>query len=210
LRLHLGGGQAALGLGGGIHWHAQVGIDYIATDDKRQDIPYVRLTDRDGTVTEFRTADANEDKLAHGERRRMDCIDCHNRPTHSLSYTPERVVDAALARGAISPAIPFARSHAIEALKASYPDREAADHEIDQQLRRTYPAKDPAIDQLIRTTQFLYSRNVFPAMNVTWGTHANNLGHTDSPGCFRCHDDQHKSADGRAIRQDCDLCHDIQ
>jgi hypothetical protein len=58
--------------------------------------------------------------------------------------------------------------------------------------------------------QQLYATNVFPAMNVTWGTHANNLGHTDSPGCFRCHDDQHKTSDGRVIRQDCDLCHDIQ
>jgi hypothetical protein len=57
--------------------------------------------------------------------------------------------------------------------------------------------------------------NVFPAMDVTWGTYPNHIGHFDADGqmsetgCFRCHDEQHVSADGEAISQDCDLCHAI-
>jgi hypothetical protein len=150
----------------------------------------------------------------------MDCVDCHNRPTHAFAATPERAVDAALVRGAIPITLPFARRQAVQVLTATYPDRATANREISRRLREFYTATDgtsaPAseavdgLEQLVRTTQFLYGRNVFPAMKVSWGTHQDNLGHTDAPGCFRCHDDQHKTSDGRAIRQDCDLCHDIQ
>jgi len=38
----------------------------------------------------------------------------------------------------------------------------------------------------------------------------NNIGHMDSPGCFRCHDDSHKTKDGMAIGQDCETCHAIE
>jgi hypothetical protein len=220
LILHVGGGLPQFGLGAGIHWHTnpQNEIEFVATDAKRQEIPYVRLKDKDGKVHEFRTPDADESKIAAGERREMDCVDCHNRPTHDFFATPERAVDAAIARGAISPALPFARRQAVEVLKGSYADRATADREIDQRLRAFYSANDGAsgtsraadLDQLVTTTRFLYERNIFPAMNVTWGTHLSNLGHTDAPGCFRCHDDQHKAADGRVIKQDCDLCHEVQ
>jgi len=46
-------------------------------------------------------------------------------------------------------------------------------------------------------------------MNVTWGTYRNDIGHVDSPGCFRCHDDSHQTTDGKVIAQDCELCHSI-
>ena len=217
LVLHIGGGLPQLGQPAGIHWHTnpQNEIEYVATDDKRQEIPYVQLKTADGVVREFRTAEGTDAKLANRERRRMDCVDCHNRPTHEFLATPERAVDAALARGAIPAALPFARRQAVAALKADYTDRATADREIAQRLRSFYAANDPPgqdaeVDRLVKTAQFLYARNVFPAMKVTFGTHLTNVGHTDAPGCFRCHDDQHKSADGRVIRQDCDLCHDIQ
>jgi len=114
--------------------------------------------------------------------------------------------------------LPFARRQAVEVLKVAYADRPSAERDIGQRLRAFYgqnyaslvPAHGGEIDQLVQAAQRLYGRNVFPGMNVTWGTHENNLGHTDAPGCFRCHDDQHKTADGRVIKQDCDLCHDIQ
>jgi hypothetical protein len=219
LTLHIGGGLPQYGLGAGIHWHTnpQNEVDYIAADPKRQQIPWVRLKGADGKVHEYRTPDANDAQISGAEPRRMDCVDCHNRPTHDFFASPERAVDAAIARGSISSALPFSRRETVEALKATYPDRPTAEQGISERLRGFY-AKDAAmvsshkadIDQLVVTAQFLYGRNVFPAMKVTWGTHPNNLGHTDAPGCFRCHDDQHKSADGRVIRQDCDLCHDIQ
>jgi hypothetical protein len=132
--------------------------------------------------------------------------------------SPERAVDAALARGLIATSLPFARREAVAALTATYPDQASADEQIAKRLAAFYAAADPPstpvpkadLDQLVKTVQFLYARNVFPAMKVSWGTHLSNVGHTDAPGCFRCHDDQHKSADGRVIRQDCELCHEIQ
>jgi hypothetical protein len=217
LTLHIGGGQPQLGLGAGIHWHTSPDneIEYVAKDETRQEIPYVRLKSGD-KIYEFCAPEIAATTVPAGERRRMDCVDCHNRPTHAFFATPERAVDAAMATGAISPAIPFARQQAVEALKATYPDRAAAENAIATRLRAFYADKHAAeasgdsLDRLVRSTQALYARNVFPAMNVSWGTHPNNLGHTDAPGCFRCHDDQHKTAEGRVIRQDCEMCHTIQ
>jgi hypothetical protein len=221
LILHIGGGLPQFGLGAGIHWHTnpQNEIEFVATDPQRTEIPYVRLKDGGGKVYEFRAPDVTDEQIAAGERRQMDCVDCHNRPTHAFLATPERAVDEALARGAIPAALPFVRRESVAALKATSPDRAAADREIGDRLRAFYRANNEGastgpdaqlLDQLVRTVRFLHARNVFPAMNVTWGTHPDHLGHTDAPGCFRCHDDQHKSADGRVIRQDCDLCHELQ
>ena len=193
-------------------------IEYVATDEQRQTIPYVRLTDRQGNVREYRVAGISDADLARGEHRQMDCVDCHNRPSHMFAASPERAIDAAIAQGLIPRGVPFIRREAVAALKVAYPDRDTAQREIDRRLRAFYSAKYPQVaevhggdlEQAVRSTQLAYSRNVFPQMNVTWGTHENNLGHVDSPGCFRCHDDNHKSADGHVISQDCSLCHDIQ
>ena len=148
----------------------------------------------------------------------MDCMDCHNRPSHPFSPSPERAVDGAMSIGEIPRALPFARREAVDALKASYRDQASAERDLSERLRAFYgrnyaqiaASRGTDVDQLVRTVQGLYRRNVFPTMKVSWGTHENNLGHMDSPGCFRCHDDNHKTADGRTIRQDCDLCHQIQ
>ena len=219
LNMLVGGPGRPTSTGRAIHWHANpdVRIEYVFTDTERQMIPLVRATDRSGRVKEYRAEGTTDDQLAKGERRRMDCMDCHNRPSHPFSATPERAVDAAIARGEISRDLPFARREAVEALKVEYPDRAAAEQQIDQRLKTFYgknyaalvPAHGSDIDNLVLTTKRLYGRNVFPLMKVTWGSHENNLGHTDSLGCFRCHDDQHKTADGRVIKQDCDLCHDM-
>jgi hypothetical protein len=213
LVMHVGGGLPGLGAAGGIHWHnnPQIEIDFVAADAAREMIPYVRLKDASGKVTEFRAADADDNKIASAERRRMDCVDCHNRPTHKFFASPERAVDLALSRGAIPVKLPFARKRSVEVLTATYPDRDTAQKEIAQRLRAAYGAQSgPDVDQLVKAVQFLQARSVFPAMKVTWGTHPDNLGHTDAQGCFRCHDDQHKSADGRVISQDCALCHEVQ
>ena len=96
----------------------RIEIEYVATDEKRQEIPYVRLKGQDGKFVEFRTADGTDEKIAAGERRRMDCVDCHNRPTHDFFASPERAVDVAMARGAIPSTMPFARRQVIEAVAA--------------------------------------------------------------------------------------------
>jgi nitrate/TMAO reductase-like tetraheme cytochrome c subunit len=215
LQLHVGGGSRALSIGTGIHWHMNLDneIEYIATDDTRATIPYVRLRDRSGQVREFVVEGTTPDQLAAGTRRRMDCMDCHNRPAHTFHASPERAVDAAIAQGRIPRKLPFARREVVTAIGEMYGDRTAALEGIARRLRQFYgDGRTDArlLDRTVRTAQDVWSRNVFPAMNVTWGIYPNHLGHVDAPGCFRCHDDEHKAADGSVIRQDCELCHTIE
>jgi nitrate/TMAO reductase-like tetraheme cytochrome c subunit len=211
MQVHVGGGSEKLGIATGIHWHMNISneIEYIAADPSREKIPFVRLKSPDGRVTEYSVAGTPPDQLK-GEVRRMDCIDCHNQPAHRFEGTPERAVDNAMAAGLLPRALPFARREAVAAVSAVYADREAAMAGIEAKMRGFYqsnPADQKLIEQAVRAAQGVYARNVFPRMAVKWGTYPNNLGHVDTPGCFRCHDDEHKSPDGRVIRQDCELCH---
>jgi hypothetical protein len=216
LRLHVGGPTAGTGTGAGIHWHTNPAnaIEYVALDHKREQIAYVRRTAPDGTVHEYYADGVTPESLDGKERRRMDCLDCHNRPAHTFSISPEREVDGAVRAGLISATIPFIRRDAIRALKAAYPSREEAGPAIERSIRKGVPASadvDQAmLQQAIATTQAIYARSVFPAMNITWGSYANHNGHTTSNGCFRCHDEQHKTRQGRALGQDCELCHAIE
>ena len=197
-----------------IHWHADpsVRVEYIATDHERQMIPYVRVTNAQGQTKEYVAADATEGAGMGGERRTMDCIDCHNTVGHPIAATPERAVDRAISGAQVSRHLPYARRESIRLLKATYPDQDAAAHAIDHGLRGFYKSHSGAIDEpaLARTIaalQDLYRRNVFPAMQVTWGTYPDNRGHMTSTGCFRCHDDSHKAKDGSTISADCEYCH---
>lgn len=219
LRVHVGGGDTRQGRATGIHWHMNLAnaIEYAATDKQRQTIPYVRMTDGQGHVSEFISPGFSREQLKTMTLRRMDCTDCHNRPSHVIEPTPERAVNRAMAAGGISPTLPFIHREAVNALKASYPSQEAAAAGIDRSLRAFYatqpqlPAgREGDIDGAIRAVQAIYRANVFPDMRVTFGTYANNIGHIDSPGCFRCHDDTHVASDGRKIGQDCETCHAIE
>ena len=216
LQLHVGGGSRALGIGTGIHWHMNLDnqIEYVATDSSRQTIPYVRFTGPDGEVREYVVEGTTDAQVAQGVRRRMDCMDCHNRPAHTFSASPERAVDASIAQGQIPRELPFVRREAVASVGAEYADRATALEGIARRLEGFYSAQegaDPAlVARAVTATQDVWSRNVFPAMNVSWGTYPNHLGHVDAPGCFRCHDDQHTTADGSVIRQDCELCHSFQ
>jgi nitrate/TMAO reductase-like tetraheme cytochrome c subunit len=220
MQVHVGGGSERLGIAQGIHWHMNVAneVEYIATDDKRQVIPWVRVKDRFGNVREFSAEGVTAEQLARGERRRMDCMDCHNRPSHPMAATPERAVDELIARGAIPRTLPFVRREAVKALKVTYPTQEAAGEGISRTLRdfyrsqypQAYMSQRPDVEKAVQATEGIYRRNVFPEMNVTFGTYPNNIGHMDFPGCFRCHDDNHKSKEGKAIGQDCESCHTIE
>jgi hypothetical protein len=143
----------------------------------------------------------------------MDCIDCHNRPAHVFDPNPERAVDAAIALGQIPRDLPFARREALAALETPYDSRQAAMTGIEAKLRAVYHAEaggtSTALARTIAGVQSVYARNVFPAMRVGWGTYPNNIGHVAFQGCFRCHDDDHKTSDGSALGQDCQSCHDI-
>lgn len=213
LTMFVGGGSAALGVGTGIHWHMNLDneIEYIATDPQRSVIPYVRLRTRDGTIREYTTPGTTPEQLAQGERRRMDCLDCHSRPAHAFSFTPERALNEAIAQNRIPRDLPFVRREALAAITPEYPDKQAALQAIADRLRehyRQYPSLEAgAVERAIAGTQDLWARNVFPAMKVTWGTYPNHISHIDTPGCFRCHDDEHATKDGRVIKQDCEMCH---
>jgi len=220
LQVHVGGGSDRLGIAQGIHWHMNVAneVEYIATDDKRQVIPWVRIKDRNGHIAEFVADGAKPEELAKGERRRMDCMDCHNRPSHPMAATPERAINELMARGDVPKTLPFVRRETVTSLKASYATQEGADAGISRMLRDFYRTNYPTqymtarqdVEKAVRATVGVYGRNVFPEMKVQFGTYPSNIGHIDSPGCFRCHDDNHKSKDGKKIGQDCDTCHSIQ
>ncbi|HEX5075229.1 MAG TPA: NapC/NirT family cytochrome c, partial [Gemmatimonadaceae bacterium] len=215
LRLHVGGGSRRLGSGSGIHWHMNLDnqIDFLAGDDREEVIPYVRVTGRQGQVREYFAEGTTRDQIDGKPLRRMDCMDCHNRPAHTFDISPERAVNAALADGRIPRQLPFVRREAVNAVRESYPDKQSALAEIGRRLSRFYDERggvDPAlVRRAVAATQDVWANNVFPAMRVTWGTYPNHIGHVDSPGCSRCHDDSHKAADGKVISQDCELCHTL-
>jgi nitrate/TMAO reductase-like tetraheme cytochrome c subunit len=214
---------------GGRTWQGSVGIHgrhldegsrihYISIDDQRQVIPVVYYTDDKGKTIEYVSSDiqATKQQLDAGERRSMDCVDCHNRPTHAFEL-PESAVNKHMAAGFISPELPFIRKKAVELLKADYPDRDTARQHIVDGVKSFYHASYPAIydsrralvEQSAENIANIYLRNIFPEMKMTWGVHPNNLGHNDFPGCFRCHDGSHVSADGQTISNDCSACHNL-
>jgi hypothetical protein len=218
LRLRIGGVDAT-GRPTGIHWHVaeQNVVEYIALDTERQKIGYVKLTTGDGESREYYAEGVTEAELAGGERRRMDCVDCHNRPSHSFARSADRAVNEALAAGAIAKDLPFVKREAVAALIVPYPDRSTADTQIVERVtafyRDGYPAlwssRQSDITRSVLAVQGLHRRNVFPAMKVTFGTHPDNKGHMEFPGCFRCHDELHKTRDGKVIAQDCSTCHEV-
>ena len=214
------GGLAAAGYAGihGRHLDDGSRIRYISIDDQRQVIPVVYYTDSTGKTTEFVSSDvkATRQQLEKGENRSMDCLDCHNRPAHTFEL-PENAVDLRMSQGCISPELPFIRKKAVEVLKVNYPDRETAKksniNSIVTFYRDTYPSvnntKRAVVEQSADAVAGIYLRNVFPQMKVGWGIHPNYLGHNDYPGCFRCHDGSHTSADGQTITNDCTACHNL-
>jgi len=214
------GGHTSTGSGGihGRHVDDGARIRYISTDERRQVIPVVYYTDDKGKTVEFVSTDikVSKQELEKGEHRAMDCIDCHNRPTHAFEL-PENAVDQRMSRGLISPELPFIRKKAVELLKVNYPDRETAQKQIVEGITNYYKATYPEIytgkramlEQSADNAARIYMRNIFPEMKVNWGVHPNNLGHNDFPGCFRCHDGSHTSADGQTISNDCNACHNL-
>ena len=217
LLLKIGGSLAQTGVGiHGRHLAEGRTIQYAAADRERQIIPEVILTEPPGKQTVFRSDPGAGAKRPLAGLRTMDCVDCHNRPTHTFQL-PERAVDDAISAARISGDLPAIKKAAVEALTQKYSNRDAATQQIETRLsefyRRKYPDiyrnKRPLLDASIGQVRAIYLRNIFPAMNVGWGTYPNNLGHMDFPGCFRCHDGNHTSADGRTIPNDCDTCHKL-
>lgn len=200
----------------GIHWHVDPGVQirYLA-DEKRQTIFDVEMRTPDGKVTRFSPPEGAK-APAGAVWRVMDCVDCHNRPSHTFR-APDQEVDAALLAGRIPTDLPFVRREAVRLLQGNYASQSAAEAAIAEGLQAFYKKEYPQVGnqraKAIRDTATVlgevYSSNVFPSMNIEWGTYPNHIGHERAPGCFRCHDDQHTASNGRAIAQDCSTCHGL-
>jgi nitrate/TMAO reductase-like tetraheme cytochrome c subunit len=212
--LHLGGRESFSHLTG-IHGVHLGHIEYIATDSTRTTIPWVQKRNDNGSTIDFLSSTANG-VAPKGERRVMDCIDCHNRASHTF-VTAEEAINRAMAEGVISPDLPWVHKKGLELLKGNYASQDEARVKIPAQLVAFYRATNPSVlstkAALVKSAGeglvTLYSQNVFPDMKVTWGTHPNHIGHQTYPGCFRCHDGDHSAKDGKSITQDCAACHNL-
>ncbi len=220
LLMKIGGGNIEAGPTSGIHWHMNIGneVTYATLDRERQVIPWVRSKKPDGTVRIYRDTDLNisDDSVKNLFTRRMDCIDCHNRPTH-IYHPPARSVDHVMALGWIDPKLPNVKSVTVKALETPYTTKERALDSIRLVIKEYYAQQYPdvassraaAIDSAVAETQRIYGRNYFPEMQVSWKKFPDNLGHLYYKGCFRCHDGKHKSDDGQVLSKDCNTCHTI-
>ena len=218
LLIKTGGGDPSLGSeAAGIHWHMNIAnkIEY-RSDPTRQNISWVRRTDRDGNVTEYTAAGSAAGAISKLEQRRMDCIDCHNRPTHVYT-SPDRAVDQAMAANRISTALPFAKQQGVQILTVAYKTTGEAQAAIAKQIPAYYQEKYPQVasthagdvQNLVTELQRIFRENIFPEMKVDWRTHPDNVGHYYFNGCFRCHDGSHTSKDGKVISKECNSCHTV-
>jgi mono/diheme cytochrome c family protein len=217
LIMKTGGGSEREGLGRGIHWHIENEVYFLATDDLQQDIPYVRVVDRDGKVSEYYDVGSGytPDLIAGTKLEQMDCITCHNRVTHTIPK-PDEAVDEALKKGLLPAELPFIREQALGALGHLYvTDEEGAQAIADvgvfyeENYPELYAEREEDIEGALNRLRELYAQMVFREQRIDWTTHPDNLGHRDDPGCFRCHDGKHLTPSGEAIRLECNLCHSI-
>jgi hypothetical protein len=216
LLVKVGGADASKGPVEGIHWHMNVStrMEYIATDESRQTIPWVRVTNREtGAVTVYQS---QNNPLTPQQKtlpvRVLDCVDCHNRPTH-IFYSPYRALDHSLWLQRIDASIPYIKAKAAEALvkAAGAVSQEHGIELVAQKLSKDYPdhQDEPKIRQAISETQKIFYENFFPEMKTDWKVRPDNIGHYIWPGCFRCHDGSHVNETGRVISNECNACHII-
>ncbi|MFQ5797191.1 MAG: cytochrome c3 family protein [Bacteroidota bacterium] len=220
LLMKIGGGHQETGPTTGIHWHMNIAhkITYVAADSQKQVIPWVRSEDYQGNAVEYVSTEypLSEQEIAESKKYRMDCMDCHNRPTH-VFYPPDELVNLWLALGRIDPKLPYVKSTVVEALAQPYSSRQVAVDSVEIIIREFYDTEYSdlsqtsarAIENAVEETRKTYSRNFFPSMGVSWRKYPNNVGHLYDIGCFRCHDGNHVSPDGKVLSRDCNTCHTI-
>jgi hypothetical protein len=212
----------ALGLENGIHWHInpKVNIEYVASNMKRESVLWVKYTNLEtGEVSIYKDENNEVDEAALDtlEHRRMDCLDCHNRPSHDY-LSPSKYFDEAVTAGKISRNLPEIKLEAMGILARDFPTLDSAYNYIESKLVAFYKSSYPEVLDTnqaelyaaIEEIQHQYSQNAFPFMKVKWSDYPNYLGHQENPGCFRCHNDNFKSETGRVISRDCNLCHIIK
>jgi hypothetical protein len=215
--LNTGGGDETTGRATGIHLHMALEgqVEYIATDERLQEIPWVRMTDPAGNELIYRSdGRPSSDPRPEGELRNLDCMDCHNRPAHKFR-SPQHAVDIYLSIGHIDPLLPFIKREAVAALTQPYPDKATAKAQIGLSIMHFYRTNyadqyetlKPGVHQAIDGVREIYERNFFPSMAVDWRAYPDNIGHLYSPGCFRCHEGNHVNQHGERLSHECNICH---
>ncbi len=221
LRMKIGNEQSAKGIQKGIHWHINkdVKIEYIASTKDREHIPWVRyinLTTGDTTVFYDSLEPIPDKKLTSYTLREIDCMDCHNRPSHKFR-PPQDFIDEAMATGDISQDLPEIKKVIMQLLTNTFRNTDTALIAIKNGIQNYYKTNYPEvfsnnkelIDQAVASVQNEFKLNIFPEMNTSWNVYPNHIGHLVYNGCFRCHSGTHVSKDGKTIPKDCNLCHDI-
>jgi hypothetical protein len=219
LLLNIGGGGTQ-GHAEGIHWHVAKShhMEYIATDHDRKDIVWVRLTKDDGSVAEYTMGGASLDadvKTAHAPRS-VDCLDCHNRPSHNYR-SPIKIVNQAMHLGKIDVSLPYIKREAVTALDQTYDTLPNALQAIEAHITNFYQEEYPdiltekpdAVSTSIAALKSVFQENLFPEMKVSWKAYPDHVGHSEFIGCFRCHGSELETGEGETISKDCNLCHTI-
>ena len=201
-----------------IHWHVSENqnVSFISSEDHKE-IYEVTLTDQQGKEIVFKRQDVPEGAKASGVHRNiMDCMDCHNRPTH-VFLCAEDALDKKLVEGVIPREIPYIKRQALKAVNGKYASQDAARRGIAKELmdwyREHYPElvqkSEDAFKVAVKGVQMAYVENVYPRMNIGWETYMSFSCHRNDSGCFRCHNNDFATEAGRKITQDCDACHII-
>ncbi len=217
--IKIGEGKTDEGVRSGIHWHVNDANEiYYGSDKSRQNIPYVVWKTKDGKEEIFQSTNVAKNVIdeAKKEMRRMDCLDCHNRPSH-IYHQPDQEVNHAISMGLIDRSLPFIKTVAVDALEKDYANKAEALSSINDYISTFYSGNYPqvagskaqSVSQAIAAVQKLYGRNYFPEMKADWKHYPNNIGHLYYDGCFRCHDGQHKTSSGKIINNKCESCHTI-
>lgn len=211
------GGHDVTGKPSGIHWHVNKDIEvwYYPEDHARQHIPFIKTISKiSGKESIYLEKGFPIEKVDFSKLRKMDCIDCHNRPSH-IYHEPDKAINKLLQYGEIDSTLPYIKSIAVQVLEDKYYTRKEALEKIELKMKdfysnnyaSVYQQKNSAILSAVKSVQTVYQRNYFPEMNVSWRKYPNNIGHTYYDGCFRCHDDNHIEKTGKRITADCNQCH---
>jgi nitrate/TMAO reductase-like tetraheme cytochrome c subunit len=215
-----GGGNDGLMPGAGIHYHmlAERKVEFIARDAQRQEIAWIRVTSADGQIKEYSNSDEplTDEERTQLEVHRMECVDCHSRPAHRFP-APMNSVNEAIGAGRIARTLPRIKEASVRALDGGYASTDEAMEQIAQRLREFYEEEAPGLldgrsaefAAVAPVLQQIYRRTIFPEMKADWRAHPDNIGHRDSAGCFRCHNDVMLDEDGEAVFNKCTVCHAI-
>jgi nitrate/TMAO reductase-like tetraheme cytochrome c subunit len=211
----------------GIHWHVLSKVEYV-TPDQGKTITWIGVDRPDGTHEEFIaesqveiSSQAGQQATALqqvGDPQQMSCYDCHNRVGHEFT-PPEKAMDDAMAAGTIDPGLPFIKKWGLTILSSRYtnlPEAYAAINALRESYQRDYPwvflEQPKQLQQSLSTLAKIYAGTSSPQMDAAPSDYPNFMGHTDSAGCFRCHDGGHYKIDNGVLSNEpipsrCDLCH---